>query len=283
MLKSVPRAHYAEFRKIMLDRVSALAAQGPFELALSGGVDSTIILFACIELGLKPRCLTFYMDGFESEDLKASRNLAKHFGLELTELAIPSDAKSMFEDVRRVLPHCHRMKKTVIQCMIPWLYLYPAMETGHILIGITADEHYCNSRPTQVQLNAEGEESILPLRKVMNQTPGYSTWNVLNFAAHYGKRNTDVYVDQAVEDFFHRYQAKALDKPFEKHISVMAFEDYFKRGAFLRKRASYQVVSGLRDLHDERLLSDPVINPKGHKAIIALYRDVQRELGLTYA
>lgn len=283
MLAKVPRAHYADFRKIMLDRVSSLAAQEPFELALSGGVDSTIILFACLELGIKPRCLTFYMDGFESDDLRASRNLAKHFGLELIELAVPSDPETMLADVRRVIPHAHRMKKVVIQCMIPWLYLYPAMQTNHILIGITADDHYCNSRPTQVQLNAEGEESILPLRKVMNQTPGDSTWNVLNFASVYGKRNTDVYVDQAVEDFFHRYAAKALDKPFEKHISVMAFEDYFAKGPFLRKRASYQVVSGLRDLHDERLLTDPKLNPNGHKAIIALYRDVQRELGLTYA
>ena len=259
-----------EFRDLMVERVRAV--ERPYELAFSGGVDSATMLFASLEAGYAPRLLTFRMEGVESGDARAARSIAGHFGLEQEEVVIPSDAASLERDARRVLPYAAVMKKVIVQCLIPWLYLYPAMRTGTILSGVTADDYYCNQRKVQVELHKHGEAAIMQYRRSYASDLSFSTANILRFAGEYGKRNVDVYDHESVERFFLRFPARALNRPYAKHISIRAFADYYRQGAWRRERASYQVNSGLRDLHDA-LLRDPARNPRGHKAVVALYRE----------
>ncbi len=260
----------------MLERVKAIATE-PFELALSGGTDSTTILFACLELGLRPRCLTFRMDHHASDDLLASQALTSRFGLELEVITVPGDVESIARDVRAVLPHCHLPKKTIIQCMIPWLYLYPAMKTDLMLIGIAADDLYCNQRKVQVALNTQGEQAIAQWRKLYHDDLNFSCANITRFAAQYGKRCVDVYGFAEMEAFFFKFWAKSLNEPYEKHLSIRAFREWFARGDFYRKRSSYQVNSGLRDRH-EVLLASPH-NTRGRKSVTGIYLDFMKEMG----
>lgn len=266
-----------EFRRLIIQRVEETPA--PFEIALSGGVDSAILLFAALEAGLNPRCLTFHMDGVESADLKSARRLAEHFDVELHTVTVPSDADSLARDVRRALPHCHTVKKTIVQCLIPWLYLYPAMEAPRILIGVTADDFYCNQRKVQVALHQHGEDAIRQYRRSYARNPNFSTANIIALAAAYDRTCIDVYDDARVESFFLRFPARLLNRPYPKHLSVRAFQDYYRQGAFRRERSSYQVDSGLRDLHRHRLLPSEH-NPSGYRAEVGLYRAMARELGL---
>lgn len=261
----------------MLDRVTSITAGRPFELGLSGGTDSTTILFACLELGLRPRCMTFRMDHHVSDDLLSAQALAKKFKLDLEIITVPGDVHSIAADVKRVLPHCHVPKKTIIQCLIPWLYIYPAMKTDLMLVGIAADDLYCNQRKVQVALRQEGEAAILKWRKLYHDDLNFSCANITRFAGHYGKECVDVYGWKPFEEFFLRFKAEALNRPYEKHISVRAFREYFDQGNFYRKRSSYQVNSGLRDRHDVLLQSD--YNTRGRKAVIGIYGDFMREMG----
>lgn len=58
----------------------------------------------------------------------------------------------------------------------------------------------------------------------------------------------------------------------------MAFDDYYKKGAYYRDQTdySYQINSRLRDLHD--MLLESKYNINGHKAIIGLYNDIAKEV-----
>jgi len=264
------------FKELIVSKIAAI--KEPFEISLSGGVDSNIILFATLELGLKPRCITFYMDGYESDDLKTTRRITEHFGLDHLEIAIPCDKDSIVNDVKRVLPYCEVMKKTIIQCMIPWLYIYPRMETDTILTGLSADDLYCNQKKLVILLHRSGEEAVEPYRRSYSGDLNFSNGNIIRFGKQYGKVCKDIYHDEDVEEYFRKYPVKWLNKPKEKQLSYGAFQKYFDVGNFYRHRQSYQVNSRLRDIHDEVLLNSEW-NRKGYKVIIPIYRDIEKTIG----
>ncbi len=279
MLKRFTQEHAAQFRALMLRRIEETDPGRTAELALSGGVDSTTVLFAMLESGRRPRCITFHVEGHTSADLLASRALAKRFGLELAEVTLPRDVERIAADVRALLPHCHVVKKTVVQCLHPWLYIVPAMQSDLILNGLGADDLYCNQRKVQVALRQpDGEQAILQYRHVYSLDLNFSGGNIERYVRRMGKRTVDVYNDKAVEDFFLQFEAKALHKPFEKALSVQAFRDYYDMGRFFRPRSAYQINSGLRERH-EQLLRSPY-NRKGAKEVVVVYRDMAAQMRL---
>lgn len=261
---------YRELRELMIDRVRSIPR--PFELALSGGTDSTTVLFACLAAGIKPRCLTFRLSAVDSGDCRASRFIAKHFGLDLEVVEVPSAPEAMIRDIKAVAPHAHVLKKTIIQCLIPWLYIYPAMETETIVTGLGGDDLYCNQRKVQVALNTQGEEAIREWRKTYSDDLRFSNANIIRFGKQYGKECIDAYHWKPIVDWFAKHPAKSLNRPYEKHPSIEAFRDYYGQAPFRRAHSSYQVNSGLRDFHDGLLKSQH--NTRRRKAVIALYRDI---------
>lgn len=50
-------------------------------ILFSGGLDSLSLLLSCLDIGIKPVLYTFFLESYESSDIKSSRNIAKIFGL----------------------------------------------------------------------------------------------------------------------------------------------------------------------------------------------------------
>jgi hypothetical protein len=226
--------------------------------------------------GRKPHCITFYVEGIESNDLRSARNVCKTFGLALTEVMLPHDVERTVADIRKVLPHCHLIKKTIIQCMQPWLYIYPAMRSDLILDGLGGDDLYCNQRKVQVALHQKGEAAILKWRKVYSDDLDFSSGNIHRFAAYYQKRSFDFYHSPAIEQWFLQFKVKALHSPYEKYPSVAAFVDFYQHGNFRRSHSSYQINSGLREVHDQ-LLRSPY-NQRKAQSVVAIYNDLAKEI-----
>lgn len=266
----------AEFRTICNNRIEEIDPDGKSALALSGGTDSVTVLFAMLDTGRKPRCYTFYMDGIISVDLKSSRNLCKDFGLELVEIPVPSDLDTMYVDIQAVIPYCSMVKKTIIQCMIPWKYIYPAMSEDTIITGIGGDDLFCTQRKLQVAYHKGGDEALVPFRKCYSDDLTFSAANIARYGKVYGKRNVDFYNSEDIFGFINRFSLSAINKPMMKGAAVKAYMDYYKLGAYYRDQTehSYQINSKLRDCHD-RLLHSPY-NKGGHKAIIGLYNEMAK-------
>jgi len=269
-------------RDILCARVREMDPDQKAALALSGGVDSTTILFAMLATGRRPRCYTFYCQDTISSDLLASRNLTKHFGLELVEVEIPWDMKRLVADLRKIIPHCEVMKKTIVQCMHPWLYIYPAMvERGDALMlnGLGGDDHYCMQRKVSVLLNTEGEQAVLDKgwRHCFGDDLKFSPANIERFGRTYGITNKCVYFDQKVEDWFCRFPIRDLHRGpdgrgLEKAASLYAFADYYSQGSFRRLHHSYQKNSRLQEMHEALTGTD--YNTRGARDVIAIYRDI---------
>ncbi|MDX5370576.1 MAG: hypothetical protein LPL29_14495 [Alphaproteobacteria bacterium] len=269
-------------RELLITRVEELDPDRTATLALSGGTDSTAILFAMLATGRAPRCYTFYCEGTESDDLKSARNLCWHFGLDLAEVEIPWDLERLVEDIRTLLPHCEVLKKTVIQCMHPWLYIYPKMvENGDTLMlnGLGGDDHFCTQRKINVLLNTEGEKAVLDKgwRKCFSSDLNFSAANIIRYGKQFGIANHDVYDDERIGAWFRQFPIRELHRDvngeaFEKAAAVYAFADYYAKGSFYRAHVSYQKNSALDVLHDQ-LLHSPY-NTRGLRQVIGVYRDI---------
>ena len=267
-----------KFRVICKKRIMEIDGDGEAALALSGGTDSITVLFSMLDCGIKPHCYTFYMDGIISQDLKSSRKLSKDFNLELTEVPIASDPDSIYEDIKAVIPHCEKIKKTIIQCMIPWKYVYHAMSEKTIITGIGGDDLFGTQRKVQVAYHKMGDYGVAKWRKCYSDDLDFSAGNIAQYGKVYGKENIDFYNTPMIFDYINQFSLGAINKPFMKAASVMAFDDYYKKGAYYRDQTehSYQINSRLRDLHD--MLLESKYNLGGHKAIIGLYNDIAKEM-----
>jgi Asparagine synthase len=274
---------YIDFRKRMILNIEKLDPDKTAALALSGGIDSLTLLFAMLETGRRPRCYTFYVEGIISNDLQASRAVAKHFDLELIECMIPCDLDLVMNDVRLLVSRAHVVKKTVIQCMHPWLYICPKMQEygdKSIITGLGADDLYCTQRKVQVMLNTQGEQAVLDQgwRGLYGVDMNFSTGNIILMGkSAYGIEIIDAYSQPDIHKWFLQFTIKSLHEKKEKGPSIFAFAKYFKQGNFVRLRDAYQIGSGLRDLHDALLLSKEY-NPNGKKAIIAVYNLAKERL-----
>ena len=108
-------------------------------LMLSGGVDSNSILYALLELDIGVSPYTFYMENYESQDLFASRNICRKYGLELTEVEIPR--ANVINDFKTLYKYgCH--KKTQFETKIHYLYVFPKVRERLLFYGLCADSWY---------------------------------------------------------------------------------------------------------------------------------------------
>lgn len=276
--KHFAKEHASLLRGLFLKRIEEIDPPKKAALALSGGTDSVTVLFSMLDTGRKPRCYTFFMDGIISVDLKSSRNLSREFGLELVEVPVPSDIDSIYQDVKDIIPHCEHVKKTIIQCMIPWKYIYSAMDEDTIITGIGGDDLFCTQRKLQVLFHKSGDTALAPYRKCYSNNLDFSAANISRYGRHYGKSNIDFYDDKAIFDFCNQFSFSAINKPVVKGAAIRAFMDYYQMGSYYRDQTdhSYQINSRLRDCHDRLLTS--AYNKHGHKAIIGLYNEIAREV-----
>lgn len=295
-MKPTDEVQLKKFRTLLIERVEREDPDKTAELALSGGIDSATALFAMLESGRRPKCFTFYIDGSPSDDLLSSRAICKHFGLELREVKIEWNVEKLFHDLKtRILPAVHNPRKpTIVQCLHPWFYMYPVMESDIAFCGLGAEVQYCALGRMQKMLNTAAaaakrngmskEQAQKEADKVLwsegwrgtswENDLNESSGNIMRLGRTMGKRLIDIYSgDQNIIDWFCQFSAFDLNKPFPKAASVMAFFDYFNAGNFLRKPSYYQINSGLQALH-EALLDDPRFNTRESKAVVSVYLDI---------
>lgn len=280
MLNQFGKIDAAGLRDLYIERIEEIDPNHTAALALSGGTDSMTVLFSMLETGRRPQCYTFHMEDIVSKDLLSARHACKYFGLVLKEIPVPSDVDTMYNDVKRVIPHCEYIKKTIIQCMIPWLYIYPALEQDTIITGLGGDDYFATQRKTQIRYHKLGDEAIINGRVYYGADLRFSGANIERFAGNYKKKNIDFYASKKIEEYLLRYTFKAINTPVPKYPSILAFEDYYAMEPFYRDQTehSYQINSRLRDCQDKLLRSK--YNIAGHKAIIGLYNEIAKEIGV---
>jgi len=134
----------------------------PISISLSGGLDSSIIAgILARELGIKPRCYTFELIGYETESLQAEKT-ADLLGLELIKCSITGE--EYFDQIPHMLK---ALEEPYFGDLPSWFIYKKAQSCGEkvILTGTGADEIFGNYN--------KGNESLLSklksnIRKILS-------------------------------------------------------------------------------------------------------------------
>lgn len=270
----------SRFREMMLEATAALVADsidGPYgrpALMLSGGVDSSTVLAALLALNRPPRCFTFTLGTYTSEDMRAARAMTSTLCLELVEVSIPRNPATLEADVRRLVPMTGT-KKTWVQCGQPFLYVSPEVKRrGHdaVLTALMADELWGTSKNVAMHWRERGEEWARDRRREAHAEVLGEEVAERRVAREFGLRVLDPFADQDVAEFVVERDYAELHVPRLKQLAVGAFPEFWARGAWYRSPLNYQIGSGIRAWHDT-LLSGP-LNTRGARSVVAVYNDV---------
>lgn len=257
-------------------------------LYFSGGVDSTTILFALLELGRKPDLVSFELDGIPSPDRKIGSDIAKYYGLNYECVTIKVGKEDIISDVKTVIPYLKYNLKTHIQCSIPFLYMSKILSAkGHTqaLTGIGAGDIFSLNKKTNIAIKEKGEEYVKRLRYVSlyeKQTSSdFDIWRVSEL--HGGVIMKDPYREHYLTEWMLDVPYLELHSVRKKSIVVDAFQDYWKldEKKWYRPGNQLQIVSGIRELHDNVILNDALLNPNNNKGIIAVYNQIKRDMNTT--
>jgi asparagine synthetase B (glutamine-hydrolysing) len=257
-LRGMGGGEVSEFRCLLRQAVQKLLHTGTPALLLSGGTDSSTVLWTLIDCGLSPHCYTFTLQGTPSPDLPAARKIAKHHGLKLTEVVIPRRLDVLKADVERAVDVGAR-KKTHVQCLQPLLHLLPAIDEQQASDAIRHGKDRRLFRQVREQRFAD------------ETTSGFSFWR--SVAQQHGKELCVPYRDRDLVGWLLSQSWEQLNKPRQKMPALAGFMPEFKSCGVWRRNVNLQCASGIREWHEE-LLADKSYNVHGRRSVAALYRDV---------
>lgn len=134
---------------------------GSIGIATSGGIDSSVLIISCLDLGYKPHILSFKMDNrSDSYDFDSARKLAKKFGLDFIPVLLPSSPEIILEKVIYEIKQFAIKKKTAIECVYPMMFVFDTCEQLNIqnlICGHAADGHYALSKKAMIHYRSTKE------------------------------------------------------------------------------------------------------------------------------
>lgn len=274
------RQHAEQFRATFLDAIRPYIGM---PLLLSGGVDSATNLAALLALGEPPpRCYTFQLGEIISSDLAVARAMCAHFNVPHTTVRIPQNEATLIADIQRVLPLICRLKKVHVQVAQCFLYLADAVVADgarDATLAMAADDLWGSARAIAAYVKSQGEDWCRAMRREYITYTGGSDESTARVAKSRGLTLHEVWTYQPLVDFMLALDYADLHVPVAKGLALRAFPEFWTAGAWYRPNSSLQVNSGVREWHDT-LLASPTYNPKRARAIIAVYREMARALGL---
>lgn len=274
--------HSKEFKERFLKVLEGIDSNA---LYFSGGMDSTTILFGLLELGRKPHLVSFKQKDVSSKDNDIGTAIAKHYNLKRDLIETRSDTEGILEDVENIIPLLKYPLKVHIQCCIPFMYMAKRLhEQGHTsaFVGINAGDIMGLSRKAQVLFHKHGDEALNKYRiKSIYETPNISDYDIWKVSEHFGVKVIDPFRDKPklIEGSFCDWMMKIPHKELHwerpKSIFYYAFLNYWKEEWL--NIGNMQIVSGLRETHDEVLLDNPKVNKNKAKSVIKIYNELRKK------
>jgi Asparagine synthase len=241
-------------------------------LLLSGGIDSTSVGIALQKSGKAIRAYTYRLQDYKSRDLDKAVAIARHFGWPLSIIEVPT--ADLARDFMRLAVEHRCRKKTQFENTFPMLYVLPRIAEAEVWTGYNADDHYGNTKNCildQKRMAREGasaaerKEAFDAERRGRFERkltdPESGTWCYAHrFAAQCGKRLLDPYLDDALREFFLRFDHETLSplkKPFVRQALGDELRDLPEGSLTVGVRLQ---TGGSVDTLFETLLRNPAIN-----------------------
>ena len=246
---------------------------------LSAGVDSQAVLFACLEAGIKPVCISFTRDDHDSRDYKYAKEIAKYFDLEFIRVAVPSDIdtlkKHLFHNIR-----FYKLKNPAeIECVyiIKFAFIAAAVNGVEVVFtGHGADTQYGSSKNASLR-ECEGKNTDEIRKKEMSKPNWNQRITLKQICYNYEISYVPFYQSKKVVELFKNTTFAELKEKEAKFVTKEAFREYFNQiKKFSRGHQNYQKGdTKFQDMFDSLLKSDWMIRDKKFKKPVVVYNDIK--------
>lgn len=272
MVQAPMTKHSAELRELILGYLAAMPPDAA--LLLSGGVDSATLLAGMLALGRRPVVYTTSISGETNPDAEAAAAMAATFGLAHHIVGPRRDNDVLIDDVRRIIEIIGVSTKTHVQVCHALLYpIERAVHDGHrvVLSGLGADDLWGTSRTAVVAYKNGGDKAWTAVRSARVGT-FVSDHSAVRLAATIGADLRLPYHEPSVESWALGLRYNDVHGAFIKSLSVGAFPEFWERGDFYRRNKNAQIVTGIREWHDDLLSSS--LNVRQSRWVVGVYNDI---------
>lgn len=223
-----------DFRCLFIESVSELPEA--VALAFSGGVESSAILFAMMELGRPPRhCITFTVDHKPTKDLPYAREICRYYDVPLTVVNIPKLKKAQLEeDITEILRIIGIARNIDIQCCHIFRYFLRSLRCKNLVTGFYEDIHY--EANAKVSIMYRRMKKGLVSEEDFDKFYRYGRWCIYNGVTKYGYAHNYVVIERFLaSQGIYSYHPFKTEKLFSLTQSLTFEDTCYKAGKFKKK------------------------------------------------
>ena len=238
---------------------------------LSAGIDSRCILFALLECGKKVHTYSFTLADRVSKDCRVAEEVSNVFGVEFTQVTLPTDLDILKKDVLTLHNKYNCIKKTEYECVWPFLYAYPKVTESVVANGIRADSHFCISKRARLHFKDDLDGYRL---ECFNNPNGGQYLQHLQLAEENGTSICTPYRDKRMIEYFLGTTYEQCNKPHQKQPILNSFPEYFEKYK-VYPHTNFQLGDSGISSHFEKLLTTEW-NTRDYKSVVGIFNCINR-------
>lgn len=261
---------------------------------LSGGIDSTVMVLACLAAGVPVTAYTFVLEGRMSTDFSLARANAERLSVPHVPIFLPRGATHLVEYVRWAVRPIQKgglglMRKSDIECTWPIWWAISAVDqhsvaatrakhSDYILIGIGADTHFGLSKKAAI-MRCGHDTAALERYRVERFAGGASTQErVFDHLAEQKELLTLYpFLSKPMREIFRNVSWVDLNYPRQKADLHDAF-GHQVRQLKIEKHTNFQLGdSGISDHFKQLLDPDLGLNTGNWLTPVGIYNSLRRQ------
>ena len=256
-------------------------------ISLSGGMDSSSIVYGLIELDKKPEsCITFQLQDYDSTDLKFTKKICNYYDIPLIIAKMPvRKQKDLRKEVKEVVRDLGYSRQIDVQCAHAFTYMLPKLKNKNLVLGFFTTLHYSGMSTTSLMMYRKYKKGYLTLseykkayNKKRNMKPNDNNYLLTKYIENKNIKVWNPLLDEDLIKYSSRFifmdfnendEGKLrlkyfLYKMFKKHFDVIGNSNHIK---------NFHVEVGLKKYHNDVLLSGTHF-----KRTIGIYNELLREI-----
>lgn len=268
-MRKIAQKISSQLKKILLKQLSVFKDK-KVALFLSGGAGSVSILALLKELEVEVTTYTFVVEGHISTDLLKAQKYAKYFEVEHRKIELPSDIKTIKNDLLFLIQEKQFKLKTDIECGFPFLHSFSQINEDAIISGLGDDIYFGLTKQAQLHysesLTDNNTYRLKQLNKYRHQK--HLIGNLTNIQ-HFAPFQSD-----EVYHFLTQFAFSELNSPKPKQVLLEIYPKVFE--TISPYKSSLQ-------LGDSKIvdLFKPLVhsswNKNNYKSVVGIYNSIGRQ------